>query len=73
MYLSSQLFFITPEETLQFQEKYIKNAFSSNQFFSSVSTMDPLYRATELSKTVKKRDLWGKAAVVKRSCIKTFW
>ena len=56
MYLSSQLFFKTAHETLQFQEKSKKNTFSSDlqpkvqKYFPSVSNMGPTNAATELRK-----------------------
>ena len=56
MYRPSQLFFKIPHETLKFQEKFKRNAFSCDlqalisKLFPSVPTMGPPHRATELSK-----------------------
>ena len=53
MYVSSQLFFKTPHETLKFQEKFIflqTAELNLKKIFHSVSNMGPPQRATELSK-----------------------
>ena len=75
MYLSSQLFFKTPNKTLKFQEKYILQR--STDLNSKNISFGVYHRATPRShwtkQTVKKLNLWGRKTAVDKSAWVKAW